>query len=124
LTEFKQHKFCVATQKSPAPSVIPLTVEVWGFSKFRNKTNMNTPSVKSFRALRKLKLKVKTTDRVQITKAGGFVKARLRGSKNCVFGSTREEALARLRSTHESRKWLLVPVVITPLEQQLMDGLR
>lgn len=85
---------------------------------------MHTPSVKSFGALHKLKLKVKSNDRVQITKSGGFFKARLRGGKNFVFGSTPGEALARLRTAQASRRWLLVPLVITPIEQQLMDGLR
>jgi hypothetical protein len=85
---------------------------------------MPTPSLKSFRSLRKLKLKVKRNDRVQFSKAGAFVKARLPGAKNCFFGSTREEALARMQSAQLSKKWMLAPVVITPIEQQLMDGLR
>ena len=83
---------------------------------------MNTPSVKSFNALRTLKLKV--DDRVQITKAGGMFKARLHGHRNFVFGSTRAEALVRLRNTQFSKKWSPIRVVVTPLEQQLMDGLR
>jgi len=83
---------------------------------------MNTSSVKSFNAIRTLKLKV--DDRVQITKAGGMFKARLHGHRNFVFGSTRAEALVRLRNTQFSKKWSPIRVVVTPLEQQLMDGLR
>jgi hypothetical protein len=83
---------------------------------------MNTHSVKSFRALRKITIRPKSD--VQITKAGGFLKARLHGRKNCVFGRTREEALARLRTAQSTKKWMLVPVVVTPLEQELMDALR
>jgi hypothetical protein len=85
---------------------------------------MNTPSVKSFNALRTLKLKVKSDDRVQITKAGGMFKARLQGRRNFVFGSTRGEALVRLRNTQSSKKWSPIRVVVPPIEQQLMGGLR
>jgi hypothetical protein len=60
---------------------------------------------------------------VEVTRAGSHFKARRRGFAACVFGATREEALARLRSTH-SKRWGFVPAPITPIEQQLMKGLR
>ena len=84
---------------------------------------MNTPSVKSFRALHKLKLKVKRDADVQITKAGGFFKARFCGRANCTFGATVKEAIWRLRST-QSKRWGISPKPITDIEHLLMKGMR
>jgi hypothetical protein len=49
----------------------------------------------SFRQIRKLKL----DDNIQITKAGGFVKARYAGASNFVFGEDKEQALQRVRKS-------------------------
>jgi len=84
---------------------------------------MSTPSVNSFRALHKLKLKPKRDAGVQITKAGGYFKARFPGRSNFTFGATTEEAISRLRSA-KSKGWRIAPVLVSRLEQQLMDGLR
>jgi hypothetical protein len=54
-------------------------------------------SVNSLRKIRRLKLRL--DDDVQVTRVGSHYKARFRGHRNCVFGSTREEAIDRLRKT-------------------------
>ena len=64
---------------------------------------MNNPSVKSFRALRKLEIGVKVADGVEITKAGSHYRARFRGRANSVFGSTPQEARERLIRTPSAR---------------------
>ena len=51
--------------------------------------------VRSLRDLRKLKLKLERST-VQITRAGGFYKARFQGHANCVMHSTPEQAVQRL----------------------------
>jgi hypothetical protein len=79
--------------------------------------------VNSLRDLRTLKLRLKPDDGVQITKAGGFYKARFRGRANCVLGGTAEEAASRLRSA-QSKAWKISPREIHPIEQQLMESLR
>ncbi|SRR6266567_1132436 len=66
--------------------------------------NMNNPSVvKSFRALRKLKIRVKIADGVQVTKAGSHYRARFRGRANSVFGSTAQEARERLLNSPSAK---------------------
>jgi hypothetical protein len=50
------------------------------------------PSMKSFRDLHELKV----GPVVQITRAGGFYRARFRGCANSVFGATPEDARRRL----------------------------
>jgi hypothetical protein len=84
---------------------------------------MNTPPVKTFHALRTLKLRVKHVEDVQITKAGGHFKARFRGHCNFVFGSTAEEAKHRLL-TGVAKKWKIVPTRISNLEKQLLEACR
>lgn len=84
---------------------------------------MNTPSVKSFRALRKLKIRVKPGENVEIAKAGGFVKARIRGHANFTFGATAEEAKQRLLSI-VSKNLGIVPRPITNFEKQLLQACR
>jgi hypothetical protein len=51
--------------------------------------------VRSLRDLRKLKLKLKH-DEVQVTRAGGYFRARFHGHANCVMASTAHEARQRL----------------------------
>lgn len=84
---------------------------------------MHTQSVKSFRALHKLKIKVKRDENVQLSKAGGFVKARVRGHANFVFGATPEEAKTRLLSAI-SKSWGIAPASITNFEKQLLEACR
>jgi len=58
---------------------------------------MNKPNtITSFRELPKL-----VPARVQMTKAGGFVRARYAGKRNFVFGATEEQALQRLQRAIE-----------------------
>ena len=83
---------------------------------------MNTPSVKSFRALRKLKLSLKR-DAMQITKAGGHFKARFHGHANFVFGATAGEAKQRLLSVIAKRRGI-APALITNFEKQLLEACR
>jgi len=84
---------------------------------------MNTPSVKSLGELGRLHLRLRLADRVQVSRVGSHFRARIAGHKNCVFGSTREEAIARLHSA-QSKRWGFVPAPVTPIERQLMVGLR
>jgi hypothetical protein len=84
---------------------------------------MNIPSVKSFDALRKLKLKVKSDDHVQLTKSGGMFKARFHGHANFVFGATPEDAKQRLLSVI-AKKWGIATVPISNLEKQLLEACR
>jgi len=84
---------------------------------------MNTPSVKTFRALRMLKVKVRRDDSVQISKVGSHYKARFRGRANSVFGSSAEEARQRLFSTI-AKRWGITPVQISNFEKQLLEACR
>src|SRR5437016_4492820 len=63
--------------------------------------NMNNPSVDSFHALHKLKIRV--ADGVQVTKAGSHYRARFGGRANCVFGSTAQEARKRLLNSPSAK---------------------
>lgn len=83
---------------------------------------MNTPSVKSFHALRNLNIKLKRDDSVQISKAGGFVKARFRGRANFTFGATPEEAKQRLFCA-VAKRWGITRAPITPIDKLLRRGL-
>jgi hypothetical protein len=56
--------------------------------------------VRSLRDLHKLKLKCKRNG-VQVTRAGGYFRARFHGHSNCVLGSTAEVALQRLLDSPE-----------------------
>jgi len=64
---------------------------------------MNNPSVKSYHALHKLKIRVRVADGVQVTKAGTHYRARFRGRANSVFGSTAQEARERLMKTPSAK---------------------
>ena len=88
----------------------------------RNLTGINL-NCWSAHPLRKLKITPERDGGVEVTRAGSHYKARFRGCRNCVFGATAEEAIARLRS-FQARKWGLAPVTITPIERQLLEGLR
>jgi hypothetical protein len=80
--------------------------------------------VKTFDDLRKLEVRLKLKpDAVQITKAGGFVKARFRGAANCVFGATAEEAKQRLLSVIAKKRGIISPPP-TDFEKQLLRACR
>ncbi len=79
--------------------------------------------VRSLRDIRKLKIRVKRDDSVQISKAGGFVKARFRGRANFAFGATAEEAKQRLFSV-VAKRLKIAPAPITNLEKQLLEACR
>ena len=51
--------------------------------------------VRSLRDLRKLKLKLER-DEIQVSRAGGYFRARFHGHANCVMHSTAEDAVQRL----------------------------
>jgi hypothetical protein len=53
-------------------------------------------SVNSLSDLRRLPISLRPD--VEVTRAGGFYRARWRGSANCVFGTSPQEAEARLRT--------------------------
>jgi hypothetical protein len=56
--------------------------------------------VRSLRDLHKLKLRFKRNG-VQVTRAGGYFRARFHGHANCVLGSTAEGVLQRLLDSPE-----------------------
>lgn len=84
---------------------------------------MNTPSVKSFRALRKLRLNVNPRTDVEVTRAGSHYRARFNGQANCVFGETAQQAKHRLLSV-VAKKRGIVPAPIADLEKQLLEAFR
>jgi hypothetical protein len=85
---------------------------------------MTTPSVKSFRAVRKLKLTfTKRDDDVHITKAGSHCRARFHGQANFVFGASAEEAKQRLLSA-VAKNLGIVATPITKFEKQLLEACR
>jgi hypothetical protein len=85
---------------------------------------MNTPSVKSLRALCNLKITLKKPDdRVRVMKAGSHYRARFHGQANCVFGLTVEEAKQRLLSAAAKNLGIVV-VPISNLEKELLKACR
>lgn len=80
-------------------------------------------AVKTFRDIRRLKIKVKHDDHVQVSKAGGFFKARFAGRASFVFGATPAQAVERLLFSVKSKRWGLVPAPITTMDKLLLRGL-
>ena len=76
----------------------------------------NTPSVKTFHTLSKLKLRVKSASDIEISKAGQLFKARHRGCADFVFGATAEEAKERLLEA-QSKGWGFGPSRISHFEK-------
>jgi hypothetical protein len=58
---------------------------------------------------------------VQVSKAGGFFKARFAGRTNFVFGATSAQAVERLLLSAKSKRWGLVPV---PTSDELLEAYR
>lgn len=80
------------------------------------------PVVKQFGDLHKLSFKLKRDDSVQISKAGGFVKARFRGRANFTFGATPEEAKQRLFCV-VAKRWGITRAPMAPIDKLLRRGL-
>jgi hypothetical protein len=80
-------------------------------------------SATSSRQLRRLKLRLKLDDSVQLQRVGSHYKARFRGEANCVFGATAEEAKQRLLSV-VAKKRGIIPTPITDFETQLLEACR
>ena len=80
--------------------------------------------IKTFDDLCKLELRLKLKpDAVQITKAGGFYKARFRGQSHFVFGETASLAKQRLLSV-VAKKRGIISTPITYFEKQLLESCR
>ena len=63
------------------------------------------------------------TKLVAVSRAGSHYRARFHGHANNVFGATAEEAKKRLLSV-QSKRWGITPAPITPIEHELMKGMR
>jgi hypothetical protein len=83
----------------------------------------NMPVVKTFGDIRKLNIRLKRDDRVQVTKSGGFHKARFRGRASFVFGATSAQAVERLLFSAKLKRWGLVPAPLTTMDKLLLRGL-
>lgn len=84
---------------------------------------MPNHKVKSFGEIRRLNLRVKRADEVQVTRTGSHYRARFRGHANCVFGETAQHAKQRLL-TAVAKNLGIVPIPITKLEKQLLEACR
>jgi len=84
---------------------------------------MPNHKVKSFGEIRRLNLRVKHADEVEVTRAGSHYRARFRGHANCVFGSSAEQATQRLLNA-VAKNLGIVPIPITKFEKQLLEACR
>lgn len=82
-----------------------------------------TVKVNTLKDLHTLKLMLKKrVDPIEVSKAGGYFRARFRGCANSVLNSTPEGARRRLLST-PAKRWGIAHAHITTIDKLLRRGL-